>query len=478
MEKGIGLIEIAMADGRLKAQIPGEALERLEALVDATILARGVCSGTFNAERQFLSPILLVPGLGQVSLERPAAQDPFEKYLTSVGHLLQYDASGESGHRVRVRGIVTYRRPELLFIRDQGHPLLIRPTQETPFQVGDVVDAAGFPAASSFGPILEDALIRRVASGPPPAPIAIKPEGAIDQNLASELVRVEGRLVSRTSTEKTRALVLYTGGLFFIARLDDGGSTTWLDSLQDGSRLQLTGICAMGESGNWLLDRRPPQVLLRTPQDVAVLAGPSWFTLPHTLAALGGTVVLILICLAWATVLRKQVRRQTAIIREKLGREAILEQRYRGLFENALDVVYGLDLTGTVTSLNPAGERILGYSLTGTPGLRAVRIVARGHRRQAIEVWKSILRGEAARTFELPVVAGDGRSVILEISARLIHRDGRPVAVKGIARDVTRRKVAEEELRASEERHRRLFELNPAPVLGERLRDTAVPGGE
>ena len=406
--------------------------------------------------------MLLIPGLEPVLVERAAAKDPFATPLTPTDRLLRYNARGDSGHRAHVRGVVTYRRLEVLFIRDEGRPLLIRTREGTPLQLGDVVDAVGFPAASSLGPVLEDAIVRRAASGPAPEPVAMNLRVPREGNAASALVRVEGRLISRTSTEVARALVVRAGDLYFLALLDEGGSTEWLDSLKDGSWLQVTGIWTVGENGN-LLDRRPPEILLRSPEDVVVLAGPSWLTLPHTLEALGATLVLILVCLGWAATLRKQVRRQTGIIKEKLRIEALLEQRYRSLFENALDTVFELNLSGTLTSLNPAGERLSGYTLTGTPGLKMARSVAPECQRQARRIWKSMVKGQAPPTFELTVLAWDGRRIILEINARLIHQNGKPVALKGIARDVTSRKVAEEELRASEERHRLLFDLNPAP---------------
>jgi diguanylate cyclase (GGDEF)-like protein/PAS domain S-box-containing protein len=134
------------------------------------------------------------------------------------------------------------------------------------------------------------------------------------------------------------------------------------------------------------------------------------------------------------------------------------EERYRELFENANDLVYTHDLDGRITSVNLAGEKVSGYSrqeLLGKPIQQLLRPEQTDQAREALE---RKLRGEASSTFyEVEMVAKDGRKVPLELSTRLIRRDGKADGVQGIARDITERK-------ASEARYRLLFERNLAGV--------------
>lgn len=122
------------------------------------------------------------------------------------------------------------------------------------------------------------------------------------------------------------------------------------------------------------------------------------------------------------------------------------EERYRELFENANDVVYTHDLTGRMTSLNKAGELSTGYSAAEANGMRIEDIVAPEHLERAREMTRRKLAGLASTTYELEVVAKDGRRVPLEVSTRIIFQSGQAIGVQGIGRDVTERRRAQEAL--------------------------------
>ncbi len=447
-------LDMTVEGGRLKAHIPGFDQPAPTRLVDSKVRARGACGAIFNQKNQLIGVVLYVPKLAEIHVEEPPPADPFSVPVRPASSLLGFTPQGVSGHRVRVQGVVLYQRPTGgLFIKDETESLYVQTAQVTPLQPGERVDVLGFPALGELKPVLQDASFRRNASGPPPIAAGLATEKLPGDTYDADLVRIKARLLGRPGDTSSQTLLMQSGNVIFNAQLEGTQSGDILSFLRDGSILQLTGICLVhaDESGVPLSFR----ILLRSPDDIVVLERAPWWSLRYTRWLLGGMGGIILAALAWVTVLRRQVEQQTRVIREWLRREATLKEQYRELFENARDMIYTTDLDGRLTSLNKTGERIAGYSRDEALGTKVTDIAAPEYLDLIQKNTERTIAGEALPPFEVEMVAKDGRRVPVEVSTRLIRHDGKLIGMQGVARDVTERERAEEELA----RERSLFNI-------------------
>ncbi|MBI4851810.1 MAG: PAS domain S-box protein [Acidobacteria bacterium] len=147
-------------------------------------------------------------------------------------------------------------------------------------------------------------------------------------------------------------------------------------------------------------------------------------------------------------------RVETALIRS--------ENRYRDLFEKANDIIYTHNLSGEFTSVNSHAEEILGYNREDILHLNINQILKPEELARVKERMKRRLEGEILPSHELTLISKDGRQLIFEVNSWLEMENAAPVAIHGIARDITKRKIIEEALKESEERYRSLF--NRAPI--------------
>jgi two-component system cell cycle sensor histidine kinase/response regulator CckA len=178
---------------------------------------------------------------------------------------------------------------------------------------------------------------------------------------------------------------------------------------------------------------------------------PGW-TFGHTLIAAGLAAVAAFVAAACVIALGKR-----GPPRELPEREGALEKRYRDLVESANDIVYTHDLNGQITSFNPAGARITGYSPEEVLQMNISQLVAPDQLELAREMTSRKLRGEPATIYELDLISKQGGRVTVEISSRPIVQDGKTIGIQGFARDVTEREQAQKILVESEERNRAIL---------------------
>ncbi|MCP4644147.1 MAG: PAS domain S-box protein [bacterium] len=123
---------------------------------------------------------------------------------------------------------------------------------------------------------------------------------------------------------------------------------------------------------------------------------------------------------------------------------------FGSVLEQIEDGYYETDLRGRFTFANPAICRILGYSVDEILDIDCRTYYASEQQRQIVEHTYDAIKatGRAVAGLDWTVTGKDGSIRTVEVSASLMRdTEGRPCGFRGIARDVTDRRRAEEALR-------------------------------
>ena len=140
------------------------------------------------------------------------------------------------------------------------------------------------------------------------------------------------------------------------------------------------------------------------------------------------------------------------------------EGRYRTLFESAIDGILIADLaTRQFKYANPSMCKMLGYTQEELTKMGVMDIHPPESVEDNIAKFAALARGEL-KMVTVPCLRKDGTIIIVNISAVQAMLDGVECNI-GFFKDVTDSKLAEEILRASESRYRRLFEAARDGIL-------------
>ncbi len=134
--------------------------------------------------------------------------------------------------------------------------------------------------------------------------------------------------------------------------------------------------------------------------------------------------------------------------REALEQLRQSEENYRGLFENATGAIEVHDLNGKIVNANKAFEKLTGYSVEEVQGMSATKFLAPKDVKAVEELLRAQYRGDPVdNLIEFPLRRRDGSQAVVELMPSLIIRNGHPVGVQSIVRDVTEQRRMQENLR-------------------------------
>ncbi|MBI5352445.1 MAG: GAF domain-containing protein [Chloroflexi bacterium] len=163
----------------------------------------------------------------------------------------------------------------------------------------------------------------------------------------------------------------------------------------------------------------------------------------------------------------QNARAQTQIEKQKLAlRES--NNRYRNIFENAIEGIFQSSIDGFFISVNPAMAKIFGYespddmlhSVTNVSGQIHIN-----HESRRAFVEELLLKGSVVK-FEAQNLRKDGSGIWTSTNARAVkNENGEVLYFEGFLTDITEQKQAELAIEASERKYKELLESLPGIVF-------------
>jgi len=338
-------LELAMTDGILFATSVREEGATYSSLVDAKVRIRGHEAPLYNNSGQMVGARVVFPNLSTLQVIEPAPGDPFKLPTVLVDNLLRWNQVSSMPHRVHLRGRVTMQWPGVsLCIRDATRGICAQTDQDTRVAVSDVADVVGFAGAENSTAVLTNAVFRKAGSGSPVQAESITADQAMLGKNNSELIQVDGQLIGRDLASSDATLLLTSGNFFFTAVLPKSLAGPEASTWANGSRLRITGICSVQFDAQLSVLKdgaavpKSFRVLMRSPGDVAVLEGPSWWSPAHALVLLVLALTAALAVLAWVVALRKRLRESEQQFRHMALHDALTGLATRLLLQDRLDI--------------------------------------------------------------------------------------------------------------------------------------------
>ncbi|MFC2084202.1 PAS domain S-box protein [Bacteroidota bacterium] len=136
------------------------------------------------------------------------------------------------------------------------------------------------------------------------------------------------------------------------------------------------------------------------------------------------------------------------ITERKIAERAIREseEKYRSLFNDALDMIHIIDTNGRIIEANKSEMRKLGYSRKEFIGKKLSDFIHPYYKLETVKSLKKALNGAEIKGYETVLLTKNGKQVFVEASAVPQFVSGKVITARGILHDISERKLAERKI--------------------------------
>ncbi len=195
--------------------------------------------------------------------------------------------------KATVRGIVILTSPAL-FVQDSTGGAAVQQAHPHPLKVGDEVEVTGDVDAWEFSSTLKNAEVRVLWEGTPAPAVSVTATQAATGAFDATFIEVSGRLRHKEYGPDDALIFDFdSGSQSFRAIMNRGRGNTLYDKLKPDSMLRIRGVAVVDPA--YTQGVVPFALLVRSSDDVELLAGPPWWSTGHLVATAIGLMLVALI---------------------------------------------------------------------------------------------------------------------------------------------------------------------------------------
>ena len=135
-----------------------------------------------------------------------------------------------------------------------------------------------------------------------------------------------------------------------------------------------------------------------------------------------------------------------SVIREEHNALGESQERLQNFVDTANDLIFSVTPDGRFKFVNPMWKDLMGFSMAELASMRFQDLIEVGARAQCLIEFRRAISGEKGTTLDGELVSKDGRKIAVEGNIACTFKDGKPLLVWCICRDVSEKKAAEEQL--------------------------------
>lgn len=364
-------------EGAIDVSVQSDDGSAMKDLLGAEVEVTGVVAAKFDTKMQQTDIILHASSVADVRVLKRARVNPWTLKATPMDEIFGRYRIRDLTERLRVHGVITYYQPgTAVVLQDGGKSLWVATRTSEHLAVGDVADATGFPDVhDEFLSIVRGEIHDSHVQAPVTPLMADWVTLSLSNNRLTghiyDLVSIEATVVQQTRAGAQDEYVLNTQGHVFSAiyRHSDRVSLIPLPPMKQiplGSKVRVTGICLQMWSSPWN-GEIPFTILLRSFDDVTLVANPSPLNIRNLILVVGLLLVVLVAAGAWGWALERKVRRQTTDMATRVESEAALERRMTQLEQQRSRILEDINGSKPLSEILERIAAMVSFELQGAP---------------------------------------------------------------------------------------------------------------